>query len=362
MVFRAKCATHACLAEVLFIVLRKACMVAEQVPGPPRLPGTHPTRSLALDTMASGPHLRGAAQPPEDAGFGSTMEKIVKAIVVKAAMGVAVPAIAERAARMFPSHAKPASHAGTSLEIVETPAIDVGDYPFHRLVKSKQQNSTNDDHNEPIVNDQIADDDTTTTTNTTQVSRIDKEVKLVVDKELGKLIDMLDKVIDKTIFTVVEEQRDEAMEHDEKMDGLWHIMTNREQMIHEHLGLLMTYVIMSKIDDACEQIRPNTTKDKNATTTKFEMKDVDDGQPMAWAEAVAKGDRINTRQEAVEPIPINTPDNDAAAEVENLIKKRPREIINGIIVNHFHVKVLEHVEIEACPIDAKIIENSVQCY
>ena len=51
------------------------------------------------------------------------------------------------------------------------------------------------------------------------------------------------------------------------------------------------------------------------------MEGVDGGQPAVWAEVVAKGDRITTRRETVEPISINTPNNDTDTELDNMVIK-----------------------------------------
>ena len=49
------------------------------------LTSVFPRSSRARETMASGPHLRGAAPPPEDVGFGGAIEAAVKATMVKVA-------------------------------------------------------------------------------------------------------------------------------------------------------------------------------------------------------------------------------------------------------------------------------------
>ena len=77
----------------------------------------------------------------------------------------------------------------------------------------------------------------------------------------------------------------------------------------------MIYVKMSKINDVCEHIQFEIAKGIIITTNRLLTKDVDDGQPTVWAEVVAKGEKFDTRREAVEPIPVIILANDTDTEL-----------------------------------------------
>ena len=67
---------------------------------------SHSLPLRAFSMFNHGPHLRGAAPPPEDAGFTGAMEVAAKATLVKAALDTAVPMAADGLARMCPHRAR----------------------------------------------------------------------------------------------------------------------------------------------------------------------------------------------------------------------------------------------------------------
>ena len=129
--------------------------------------------------FGQGPHLRGAAPMIEDAGFADAMGTAAKATLVKAALDTAVPMAAEGLTKMCPRRASAVIDSTNALQIVDTPSPGS---PFQQFVNGKQQPTNVDD-------DQIAN---SATPADNPVLRIDKEVKLLMDKERSRYTDVLD--------------------------------------------------------------------------------------------------------------------------------------------------------------------------
>ena len=127
---------------------------------------------------------------------------------------------------------------------------------------------------------------------------------------------------------VMDEQRMDSMKDGEKLDDLRHIISERDEMIHDQLAELMDQTKMARIDDACDIVRRDDDKSKVATVIDLLKKDVGDGQPPARAEELSNGDGINTRQETVRLLPTYIPDKGADAELDNLISKWTRAKID----------------------------------
>ena len=299
--------------------------------------------------FGSGPHLRGAA---EEAGFAGAMETMAKATLVKVAVETAIPMAADKLTKLCP-HRRPPDAAANALPILDAPSPSS---PFQKVVDKQQQDHTTKD---PIDNDLTIDNDKgniiiiIATTNANAVLRLDLEVKFIIENERAKWIDMLDEAM----IAIIDEQRIESTRHDDKLDDPRRIITKRHEDIYEQLTTLMEYMETNKVDSPNTQMQVETITSDNATATdRLVTRDVNDGQPTAWAEAISEGDRITTKQAVVETIPINTFDQEADAELKDLLTKwirakirelsliiPPQEIINGLIINNFDSKVMQRI-------------------
>ena len=111
-----------------------------------------------------------------------------------------------------------------------------------------------------------------------------------MEKERSKWTEMLDKAMDKTVIVVMDRQRVEIMGQEENLDDLQQITTKRDEIIYEQLSDSMTQMKMVKADDICDIVIQASENRKITTINNLFKKDVDDGQPTAWAEAAYKGD------------------------------------------------------------------------
>ena len=184
----AKCVANACLVQVFLSELHKVGMVAGQVPGFARLPVNFPIFLCVPNIMATGP------------AFSRAAESIAKATAMNAAMDSVAPAIAERVAKFCFSRAKPVAQGPPRRRPLNR-------FFFRKFVKSLIINDPHD----PFDNDSITNSGAIIIVDNQPVLRLDKEVRFIADKERNKWSDMLDKVIDKFVFTMNGDQRVEAM-------------------------------------------------------------------------------------------------------------------------------------------------------
>ena len=264
--------------------------------------------------FGSGPNLRGAAPPPEDIGFSGAVETLVKGTLVNAAVDPAVPAAAEKLAKLCAHRRKPTN----SLPIQDAPSPSS---PFQKFMQ-QPQDSTNDDHeHDQTNNDQpTATSDEPPNTNYA-ILRLDAEVKSILAKERINNSAAWTELLDKIMTSVMDQQRMEAARQgqklerqDEKLDDLRRIAIKRDEAMQGQLTEPIGHIKMNKLNDACDNMRRDIDKTKITVINSVVQKDIQDGQPTAWSEAVSNGDRIDTNKtktnkNTVEPISMYTPDN-----------------------------------------------------
>ena len=191
--------------------------------------------------------LRGAAPPPEDAGFIGALEVVAKATQVKVALETAVPMAADGLARMCPHRARKEDEQNVDkLEIQDTPSPGS---PFQQWSTSKQQPSNNEDER-PI--------ESNITTANNPVLRFDKEVRSLLDKERNKYTELLDTTIGRTVDMVMAEQRTELLKQDEKLEDKKRIVIKKDEAIRDQLTELMILAKMNTIENTLRgrRLRP----------------------------------------------------------------------------------------------------------
>ena len=81
-----------------------------------------------------------------------------------------------------------------------------------------------------------------------------------------------------------------------------------------------------------QTIRQDVDKNTATTVNNLHKKDVEDGQPTQWAEAMPNGcvtnaeqgtNKTMTKQDIFKPIPMYTPDGGTEPELDNLIRVHP---------------------------------------
>ena len=118
----------------------------------------------------------------------------------------------------------------------------------------------------------------------------------------------------------------------------------------------MKHVQINKTEETVQQ---ETSEINNTKTINRAEEDTVYGHSIAWAEAIANGDRPKSGNEMVEHVPTYTLENGNEQELENLIDKLirakigdpslvtpPREIIIGNSITYFDMKVMQRVGTE----------------